>query len=166
MHPNIRHFQSFRPDLVKGLDPDNYDDVLLFQDNWKVGDIRKVLYDSSDDYWKALVEPLPQFKDSDFPPFCSCAVFQVDMSEPQDRITKAKATHLAGLKDSPAFGSQSIYQGTCNDTLGKCTMEFSTPQSLFETQMKLSNSKVAALLSTDNPNVNVVTIQGIKKKKK
>lgn len=166
MHPNIRHFQNFRPELVAGLDPDNFKDVLLFQDNWKVGDIRKVLFDAKDNYWKALVEPLPEFKDIQFPPFCSCAVFQEDMSEPQDAMTVWSPTHLAGLKDSPAFGSQSIYQGTCNDTLGRCELEFSTPEDLFETQLQISRSKVAALQSTDNPNVNVVPISGKRRKKK
>jgi len=152
------HFKNFRPETIIGLDPENYKDVLKFQDTWKVGDISKVLYDADDDSWKALIKPLPQFEEKSFPPFCSCAIFQDDMNEPAGQITKWRGIHLAGLMDKPAFGDQSIYQGTCNDTLGKCELEFSTPKSILETQFKISNSKVSAILSNDNPHVDVVDI--------
>ncbi len=166
MHPNIRHFQSFRPEMVAGLDPDDFDDALAFQETWKVGNIPRVLYDAEDDYWKALVKPEPKFAFREFPPFCSCAIFQDDMDEPQERISKWRGMHITGLKDMPAFGDESIYQGTCHDDLDSCTLQFATPQSLFETTMLTSQTKIASMLSTDNPQVNVVPVEGEKKKKK
>lgn len=166
MHPNIRHFQSFKPEMVAGLDPDNFDDAISFQETWKVGNIPRVLYDAEDDYWKCLVRPDPKFEFREFPPFCSCAIFQEDMGEPQERITKWKGLHMAGLKDQPAFGDESIYQGTCHDDLDSCTLQFATPKSLFETTMLTSQTKIASMLSTDNPQVNVVPVEGEKKKKK
>lgn len=152
------HFKNYKPEMIADLNPASHDDMLKFQDTWKVGHISKVLYDVDDDSWKALIKPLPQFEEKSFPPFCSCAVFQDDMSEPAGQISKWRGIHLAGLIDKPAFGDQSIYQGTCNNTLEKCELEFSTPKSILETQLKLSNSKVSALLSTDNPQVDIVDI--------
>jgi len=49
LHPKIEHFIKYMPEFVEGLDPESLLDVLKFQDNWKVGDIVKVLYDKSDD---------------------------------------------------------------------------------------------------------------------
>lgn len=166
MHPKIEHFTDYMPELVKGLDPENLDDVLKFQDNWKVGDIRKVLYDSSDDYWKALIEPLPKYENHKFPPFCSPAIFKDFIFENDKKIMNWQGVHLEGLKDRPAYGSQAIYEGSCTGTLGSCTKQFSDPHSIWETQLKLSTSKTAAILSTDNPQVNVVPVLGKKKKRK
>jgi len=158
MHPNISHFKNFRPEIISGLNPDNYNDVLKFQNTWRVGDVVKVLYDDTDDSWKSLIKPLPEFEENQFPPFCSCAIFQDDMSEDPGKITKWRGIHLAGLMDKPAFGDQSIHQGTCNNTLHKCELEFSTPKSILETQFKISNAKLAAMVSTDNDIVDVVEI--------
>ena len=166
MHPNIAHFKTFMPELVRGLDPENLQDVLTFQNNWKVGDIKKVLYDSTDDYWKAIVKPLSQFENMEFPPFASPGIFKDNVMEDDKNITGFTGVHLAGLKEKPAYGSQAIYEGSCNGTLGKCTKQFSDPKSLFETERKLTQGKIAALLSTDNPNVNVVSVLGKKEKKK
>jgi len=166
MHPNINHFKNYLPELVKGLDAESLPDVLKFQDNWKVGDIIKVLYDVSDDYWKAIIKPLPKYEDRQFPPFCSPAVFKEYIFEDDKNIMNWQGVHLAGLMESPAYGSQATYEGSCNGTLGTCTKHFSDSQSIFETQLKLSQSKIAAVLSTDNPVVNVVPIHGEKKKKK
>ena len=166
MHPNINHFTNFMPELVEGLDPESLPDVLKFQDTWKVGDIRKVLYDSTDDYWKAIVEPLPQFEDKKFPPFCSPAIFKDHKFENDKNIMNWQGVHLAGLMEKPAYGSQAIYEGSCSGTLGSCTKKFSDAKSLLETDLRLSQSKIAAILSTDNPQVNVVPILGEKKRKR
>lgn len=165
MHPSIDHFQKFMPELVRGMDPENIQDVLKFQDNWKVGDITKVLYDEKDDYWKALVKPLPEYEDHTFPPFTSPGIFKDNINENDSSIMGWTGIHLAGLKDKPAYGSQAIYEGSCTGTLGKCTKQFSDNKSIFETSKKLTQGKIAAILSTDNPNVNVVSVLGEKKKK-
>lgn len=166
MHPNINHFKNYMPELVAGMNAEEFDDVLQFQDKWKVGDIRKVLYDSTDDYWKALVEPLPQYEDKKFPPFCSPAIMKDYLFENDKKIMYWQGVHLAGLKDKPAYGSQAIYEGTCNGPLGKCIREFSDPKSIVETQLKLSQSKIAAILSTDVSTTEVVPVQGCKNKDK
>lgn len=165
MHPNISHFQNYMPKLVAGMNPENIDDVLKFQDNWKVGDIKKVLYDKEDDYWKAIVKPLPEYEDYPFPPFTSPGIFKDDVYENDKNITGWQGVHLAGLKERPAYGSQAIYEGSCNGTLSSCTRKFSDPKSIFETEVKLTQGKIAVVLSTDNPVVNVVPVYGKKRKK-
>ena len=163
MHPRIEHFEKFMPELIQGLSGEKVEDVLKFQDIWKVGDIKKVLYDSTDDYWKALVKPLPQFEDKKFPPFASPGFMKGDTFENDNNITSGTGVHLSGLMDRPAYGSQAIYEGTCNGTLGHCTTQFSNPKDIFDTELKLSKSKIASMLSTDNPNVNVVPVCNDKK---
>lgn len=163
MHPNISHFKNYMPDLVKGMDPENIKDVLTFQDNWKVGDIVKVLYDEADDYWKAIVKPLPEYEDREFPPFTSPGIFKDNVYENDSSITGWQGVHLAGLKDRPAYGSQAIYEGSCTGTIGTCTKSFSDPKSLFETELKLTRGKISSMQSTDNPSVNVVPVLGKKK---
>jgi len=160
LHPNINHFKNYKPELVQGLDAENLDDVLKFQNQWKVGDIRRVLYDSSDDYWKALVEPLPLYEDNKFPPFCSPSIFKKFIFENDKKIMFWQGVHLAGLMDKPAYGSQAIYEGSCSGTLGSCTKFFSDTKSIWETQLKFSQNKIAALMSTDNPVVNKVPVEG------
>jgi len=166
MHPNIAHFKNYMPELVEGMDSEKLEDVLRFQDMWKVGDIRKVLYDSSDDYWKAIIEPLPLYENHKFPPFCSPAIFKDYIFENDEKIMNWQGVHLAGLKDRPAYGSQATYEGSCSGTLGHCTKQFSTPHDIWETDLKISQSKMASMLSTDNPSVNVVPVYGEKKKRK
>jgi len=160
LHPNINHFKNYKPELVQGMDAENLDDVLRFQDNWKVGDIRKVLYDSSDDYWKAIIEPLPEYEDKKFPPFCSPSIFKEYIFENDKKISNWRGVHLAGLMDRPAYGSQAIYEGSCSGTLGSCTKFFSDTKSIWETQFLLSQNKIAALMSTANPVVNKVIVEG------
>ena len=47
---------------------------------------------------------------------------------------------------------------TCHDDLDSCTLQFATPQSLFETTMLTSQTKIASMLSTDNPEVQKVPV--------
>lgn len=159
LHPNINHFKNYKPELVQGLDAENLDDVLKFQDTWKVGTIRRVLYDVEDDYWKAIVEPLPEYEDKKFPPFCSPSIFKKFIFENDKQINFWQGVHLAGLMDQPAYGSQSTYEGSCSGTLGSCTKYFSDTQSIWETQLKLSQNKTAAILSTDNSVTNKVIVE-------
>jgi len=164
MHPNIEHFKNYKPELVAGLDPEKLEDVLKFQDNWKVGDIKKVLYDEEDDYWKAIIQPLPEYEHMVFPPFASPGIFKDNKYENDKNITGWQGVHLVGLKDRPAYGSQAIYEGSCTGTLSSCTKKFSDTKSLFETELKLTRGKIATLLSTDNTVTNVVPVY--KKRKK
>lgn len=166
MHPNIRHFMKNHPELVRGLDPESFDDALKFQEQFRVATIKDVIFDEDKDVWKAIIERHPDFLDKELPPFCSVAIFQEDMTEPEGHITKWKITHLAGLMERPAYGSQALHEGTCNDTLGNCVRSFSNARDILMTDIKLAKQKFAAVLSTDNPAVNVVPVFGLRKKKK
>jgi len=160
MHPKIDHFQKYLPDYVKGLNPENLQDVLRFQDRWKVGDISRVLYDSSDDYWKAIIKPLPAFEHKDFPPFCSPGIKKAYVFENNQKIMNWQGIHLAGLMERPAYGSQAIYEGSFSGTLGYCMTQLSDTQSLFETSYKFTKERIAAVMSGDNAATNKVPMLG------
>jgi len=166
LHPNIGHFKDRSPQIVAGLDPENFDDILSFQKQFKVGEISKVIFDDTDHNWKAIIKLSPQFEGQQLPPFCSPALFQDDMSEPDNAMTQWRALHLAGLMDQPAYGSQALFKGTCTDTLGACTKSFVNNTSLLKTEIKLAKKEFqAGIISTDNPQVNVVPIFKKKRKK-
>jgi len=161
-HPNITDFQKHKPELVKGLDPDNMEDILTFQKPFAVGDISKIVFNDEVKDWEAIIKHRPKFVGRTFPPFCSPTL---RFDNPDDDIAEVWAgINLTGLMDRPAYGSQSTFKGTCHDTLGKCTKNFFGNTSLLKTELKLARTNIAALISTDNPAVDVVPI--FRKKKK
>ena len=166
MHPNIRNFKRRNPELVRGLDPNSFEDTIQFQEQFRVGTIRDVIFDKSKQVWKAIVQREAAFMDKELPPFCSVAIYMDDLSEPDDSITKWRITLLAGLTQRPAYGNQAIHEGTCNDTLDSCKVNFSNSKDVLNTELILAKERFSALLSTDNPAVNVVPVFGKKRKKK
>jgi len=165
-HPNITDFQRHNPELVKGLDPENLDDALEFQEPFAVGDISKIIFNDVEKDWEAIIKHRPKFVGRTFPPFASPTLRMRDLTEPDDEITEFDGVNLTGLIDRPAFGSQATFKGTCHDTLGKCTKSFFNNTSLLKTELKLARTNIAGLISTDNPAVEKVPIFRQKKKKK
>jgi len=165
MHPNILHFQKNLPEYVAGLNPDKFEDNIIFQKPYHVGEMKKVFFDTEKDTWRTILTRDPKFVNHQMPPFCSISIFQDDMSEPEGQISKWRVTNLTGLKDRPAYGDQAIYDGTCNGTLTKCTKSFANDKSILATQTKFAKEKIAAMISTDNVTTQAVPIYGIKKRK-
>jgi len=165
-HPSIYDFIKHKPELVEGLDPENFDDILEFQKPFAVGDISKIVFNDEKKDWEAIIKHRPEFVGRTFPPFCSPTLFMNDPTEPDDAITTFKGVNLTGLTDRPAFGSQSTFKGSCNGTLGSCTKSFFDNTSLLKTEVKLARTNIAALISTDNPAVEKVPIFRKKKKRK
>jgi len=152
MHPNILHFMKNMPEMVQGLDPDVFEDNLKFQEPYTVSIMKSVFFDTEKNSWRTIMKRDEKFTNHQMPPFCSISIFQDDMSEPEGQISKWRVTNLTGLKDRPAFGNQATYDGTCNDTLGKCTNKF-------------AQEKIAALLTTDITETQAVPIYGMRRKK-
>jgi len=161
-HPNISDFIKHKFRLVEGLDPENMEDILTFQKPFAVGDISKIVFNDEKKDWEAIIKHRPEFVGRTFPPFCSPTL---RFDNPEDDIAEEwSGVNLTGLMDRPAYGSQSTFKGTCNDTLGKCTNNFFGTTSLLKTELKLARTNIAALISTDNPEVEKVPI--FKKKKR
>ena len=72
--------------------------------------------------------------------------------------------HSVGGVGVGGLGGSTGGGGSCTGTLGKCTKQFSDPKSIFQTELKLTQGKIAAMISTDNTNVNVVPVLGKKEK--
>jgi len=166
MHPNILHFMKNMPELVQGLDPDVFEDNLTFQEPYTVSIMKSVFFDTEKNSWRTIMKRDEKFANHQMPPFCSISIFQDDMSEPEGQISKWRVTNLTGLKDRPAFGNQATYDGTCNDTLGKCTKSFASEKSLLTTDIKFAQEKIAALLTTDITETQAVPIYGMRRRKK
>jgi len=165
MHPNILHFLKKMPEMVEGLDPDIFEDNLTFQEPYTVSIMKRVFFDTEKNSWRTIMKRNKEFANHQMPPFCSISIFQDDMLEPEGQITKWRVINLTGLKDRPAFGNQATYDGTCNNTLGKCTKSFATDKSLLTTDIKFAQEKIAALLTTDITETQAVPIYGMRKKK-
>ncbi len=165
MHPNILHFRKV-PEMVKGLDPDNLEDVLEFQKPWRVGDIVDVIHDRKKQGWFAQIKILPKFEGKPLPIFSSPTIRQNDMSEPDDKISNWTGVNLTGLDEKPAFGPVALFGGTCNDVQSECKRKLFNDFSILMTESELSKIKFGALLSGDNPEVNVVSVFDRKKKKR
>lgn len=163
MHPNMLHFLKHKPQAVTGLDPENFEDNLKFQEPYHVGIMEKVFFDESKMAWKTILKRDPKFAGMQMPPFCSIAIFQEDMNEPAGQITKWKVSHLCGLTERPAFGDQAIYTGTCTGTIRACEKSLAGTKSLLSTDMKFAKEQIAALISTDNTETQAVPIYGIRK---
>ena len=124
LHPSISHFAQRAPELVAGLDPMSIDDILTFQDRFRIGTIDDVFFDSNKNIWNASVKLAEGVEASDLPPFCSPALYQLDMLEPEGNITKWSGLHLAALTERPAYGSIALLNGTCSGTSGQCKTQF------------------------------------------
>lgn len=164
MHPNMLHFRKI-PEMIKGLDPDNLDDVLEFQKPWRVGDIVDVVHDRKKQGWFAQIDILEKFQGKPLPIFSSPTIRQNDMSEPDDKISDWIGINLTGLDERPAFGPVALLGGTCNDTKSQCKRKLFNDFSILMTESELSKIKFGALLSVDNTDVNVVSVFDKRKKK-
>jgi len=160
LHPSISHFVQRAPELVAGLNPMNIDDILTFQDRFKVGTIEEVFFDSNKGLWNAVIRLAEGVEASDLPPFCSPALYQMDMTEHEGSITKWTGLHLAALDQRPAYGSIALLNGTCSGTTGTCKSQFAGNKN----ELKSDVMKIATMLSTENRNVDKVTLA--KKKKR
>jgi len=162
-HPNIYDFIKHAPEHVENLDPENLEDILTFQKPFAVGDISKIVFNDEVKDWEAVIKHRPKFVGRTFPPFCSPTI-RFDNAD-DDVAEEWEGVNLTGLLDRPAYGSQSTFKGTCHDTLGKCTKSFFGNTSLLKTELKLAKTKMAAIISTDNPDVEKAPIFTKKKKK-
>jgi len=149
------------PELVAGLNPMNMDDILSFQDKFKIGTIDEVFFDSNKNLWNAVVRLAEGVEHSDLPPFCSPALYQLDMTEREGSLTKWTGLHLAALDIRPAYGSIALLNGTCHGTSSQCKTQFAGNQDSLKTDVM----KIAAQISTQNRNVDKVIIAQKKNKK-
>lgn len=156
LHPSIGHFKMRSPQLVAGLNPMNMDDILEFQDRFKIGTIEDVFFNGDKQLWNAVVRLADGVEASDLPPFCSPALYQLDMLEPEGNITKWTGLHLAALDQRPAYGNIALLNGTCNGTTGQCKTQFAGN----ENALKSDVMKIAAQLSTENRETDVVCLPG------
>lgn len=124
VHPSISHFVKNAPELVAGLNPLNIDDILQFQDRFKIGIIEDVYFNKQTNLWNAVVKLANGVESSDLPPFCSPALYQMDMTEPEGKITQWTGLHLAALDQRPAYGNIALLHGTCNGTSSYCKTQF------------------------------------------
>jgi len=159
LHPSITHFMQRAPELVAGLNPMNMDDILQFQDRFRIGTIDNVFFNSDKNQWNASVKLAEGVEYSDLPPFCSPALYQLDMTEPEGNITKWTGLHLAALDQRPAYGNIALLNGTCHGTGSQCKTQFAGNTDSFKTDIM----KIATMLSTENRSVDKVVLA--KKKK-
>ena len=160
------HFKRNYPEFIEGLDPESYEDNLTFQKPWRVGDIRDITHDTKKGIWKALINILPQHRGKPLPMFCSPTLRQDDLLEPDNAMSKWRGVNLTGLDEEPAFGAVALFEGTCYNTQGQCKKRFNDDFSIVKTDLELSRQKLAALLSSDNLNVQKVPVFGIDDKEK
>ena len=161
LHPSITHFMQRSPELVAGLNPMNMNDILKFQDRFRIGTIDDVFFNSDKNLWNASVRLAEGVEASDLPPFCSPALYQMDMTEPEGNITKWTGLHLAALDQRPAYGNIALLNGTCHGTSGQCKTQFAGN---FDS-LKSDLMRMATQLSTENRNVDKVIIARNKNKK-
>ncbi len=136
------------------------DDILTFQERFKIGTIEEVFFDGNKQLWNAVVRLADGVEASDLPPFCSPALYQMDMTEPEGQITQWTGLHLAALDQKPAYGSIALLNGTCSGTAGTCKTQFAGNRNVLKSDIM----KIATMLSTENRNVDKVILA--KKKKR
>ena len=154
LHPSITHFMDKSPELVAGLNPMNMNDILQFQDQFKIGTISDVFFDGTKNVWNSVVRLADGVEASDLPPFCSPALYQLDMTEREGNLTQWTGLHLAALDIRPAYGSIALLNGTCHGTTSTCTTQFAGNQNMLTSDI----IKIAAQLSTENRNVDKVRL--------
>lgn len=154
VHPSISHFVGRAPELVAGLNPMNIDDILTFQDKFRIGTIDDVFFNQDKNVWNASVKLAEGVEASDLPPFVSPALYQMDMTESEGHLTKWTGLHLATLDQRPAYGSIALLNGTCSGTSGQCKTQFAGNNN----ELISDVMKIAAQLSTENRNVDKVVI--------
>ena len=142
VHPSISHFITRNPELVAGLDPMSMDDILTFQDKFRIGTIDDVFFDGDKKVWNASVKLAEGVEHSDLPPFVSPALYQLDMSESEGHLTKWTGLHLAALDQRPAYGSIALLNGTCSGTSGQCKTQFAGNQNSLTSDIKLIVSEL------------------------
>ena len=84
-------------------------------------------------------------------------------TELDEHITDFTGVNLTGLEDRPAYGEEAIQEGTCNGTTSECKTRFASSKSILETSLKETRQKIASMLSSDNPDVDIVKVHGKKK---
>lgn len=161
LHPSISHFAQRLPQLVAGLDPMNLDDIKTFQDRFRIGTIEDVFFNQEKQLWNAVVRLAAGVEASDLPPFCSPALYQLNMLEPEGQITQWTGLHLAALDQRPAYGNIALLNGTCNGTTNQCKTQFAKSVNALKSDVM----KIATMLSTENRNVEKVEIFKRKKNK-
>ncbi len=154
LHPSITHFLERSPELVSGLNPENINHILSFQDKFKIGTIEDVFFNTNKQLWNAVVRIADNIEASDLPPFCSPALYQLDMTESEGNITQWTGLHLAALDQRPAYGNIALLHGTCNGTTDYCTTQFAGNENTLKTDVM----KIATMLSTENRNVDKVNL--------
>ena len=80
----------------------NLDDIKAFQDRFRIGTIEDVFFNQEKQLWNAVVRLASGVEASYLPPFCSPALYQLNMLEPEGHITQWTGRHLAALDQTPA----------------------------------------------------------------
>ncbi len=142
LHPSINHFMENAPELVAGLNPMNMEHILKFQEKFKIGTIEDVFFNTDKQLWNAVVRVANGVEASDLPPFCSPALYQLDMTENEGNITQWAGLHLAALDQRPAYGNIALLNGTCAGTTGQCKTRFAGN----ENNLKSDVMRIAAQL--------------------
>ena len=142
------------PELVAGLNPINMNDILSFQGRFRIGTISDVFFDSQKKVWNAVVSLKEGVEASDLPPFCSPALYQLDMTEPEGNISQWTGLHLAALDQRPAYGNIALLNGTCSGTSSSCKSQFAGNANMLQSDVM----QIAASLSTENRNVDKVKL--------
>ena len=160
LHPSITHFMARAPELVAGLSPFEMEDIKSFQNRFRIGTIEDVFFNADKKVWNAVVRLADGVEASDLPPFCSPAIYQLDMNEPEGQIQSWTGLHLAALDQRPAYGNIALLNGTCNGTTGQCKSHFAGDVNVLKSDV----TKIATMLSTENRSVDAVKIFDKKKK--
>lgn len=128
------------------LPTNNLDVIFSHQAKYSAGEIVDIIKDK-DDYY-AMIKPHSRFASHSPPAFCSPAIFQLDPHEPENKIKKWEALHLAGLDRDPAYGAQvALLKGTCIGTSVECKVQFKGAKQ----QIAVLNSDVIKAFKNKQP---------------
>ena len=131
--PLIYHPSGQHPDYIKEgvvYNPKTFvDDILKFQNQFKVGDIiyvnqQHVKESPSKKAWYATIrvtnpDILQQIKSGNLSSFVSPQIYDINGSEPNQATTDFIPLHLA-IVDEPAYGSMARIKATCTGTGASC----------------------------------------------
>lgn len=172
-HPSTEHFA--RLGITRSPEKNDMMQQAAFQEEFRVGNIEEIINTKDGDYL-AFIKIKPEFANYEMPPLVSPAIFQLNPMEPPNRITQWVGMHLAGLDEAPAYGNSAVFKGSCNGDKNTCLTQLSAkmPQlnvylppcamkKIFNARLKVVMMKIAAMQSSDHPQIR---IQNIHKKKK
>lgn len=179
-HPSTEHFANLGIKVGRNR-PRKENDMMQqasFQEEFRVGNIEEVIQ-GNDGNWLAFIKIKPEFASMEMPPLVSPAIFQLNSSEPVDKISTWVGMHLAGLDERPAYGNVALFKGSCTGDKGSCLTQLSASMNsqfaylppcgmkkLFNARLKVAQMKMAAMTSDLHTNIQRQNIHGCKKNEK